>query len=254
VALVVFVLTERRSSHPMLPLDIFASRQFTWVNVVTFAVYGGMGAVFFLLVVQLQTVLGYSALQAGVASLPVTVLLFVLSPRAGALAQRVGARLPMGLGPIVAGAGIMLLARVQEGASYLGTVFPAVVVFGIGLGITVAPLTTTVLASADDRHSGVASGVNNAVARAAQLLAVAVLPVAVGLTGDAYHDPALFSAGFATAMLISGGVVAAGGLLAFAVIDPRVTRPAEPQPPVGAHCDICSPPIRPGRVPASRSG
>jgi EmrB/QacA subfamily drug resistance transporter len=254
LALVVFVLTERQSSHPMLPLDIFASRQFTWVNVVTFAVYGGMGAVFFLLIVQLQTVLGYSALEAGVASLPVTVLLFVLSPRAGALAQRVGARLPMGFGPIIAGAGIILFARVQEGASYFGAVFPAVVIFGIGLGITVAPLTTTVLASADDRHSGVASGVNNAVARAAQLLAVAVLPVAVGLTGDAYNDPALFSAGFSMAMLISGGVVAAGGLLAFAVIDPHVTRPAaEPQPPVGAHCDICSPPMRPGRAPASRS-
>jgi EmrB/QacA subfamily drug resistance transporter len=254
VALLVFVLTERRSSHPMLPLDIFASRQFAWVNVVTFAVYGGMGAVFFLLIMQLQTVLGYSALEAGVASLPVTILLFVLSPRAGALAQRVGARLPMGLGPIIAGAGIMLLARVQEGASYLGSVFPAIVVFGTGLGITVAPLTTTVLASAEDRHSGVASGVNNAVARAAQLLAVAVLPVVVGLTGDAYNDPALFAAGFANAMLISGGVVAAGGLLAFAVVDPTVTRPtAEPQPPVGAHCDICSPPMRPGRAPATRS-
>lgn len=248
LAMVAFVVTERRSTHPMLPLDIFVSRQFTWTNVVTFAVYGGMGAVFFLLVVHLQVVLGYTALQAGVASLPVTVLLFVLSPRAGALAQRVGARLPMSVGPVVAGAGIMLLARIQPGAGYLTEVFPAIVVFGIGLGITVAPLTTTVLAAADDRHSGVASGVNNAVARVAQLLAVAVLPVAVGLTGDAYNDPQVFAAGFTRAMLISGALVISGGVLAFLVIDPDVTRPdgAEPPVDVGGHCDLCGPPLRTG--------
>lgn len=252
VALAGFVLVERRSSHPMLPVDIFASSQFTWANVVTFAVYGGMGAVFFLLVVQLQTVLGYTALQAGVAALPVTVLLFLLSPRAGALAQRVGPRLPMAVGPVVTGAGIVLLVRVQEGASYLGAVFPAVCVFGLGLGITVAPLTTTVLAAADDRHSGVASGVNNAVARAAQLLAVAVVPVAAGLTGDAFTDPAAFADGFIRAMLISGGLVAAGGLLALFVISRHKADTSGPQAKltpergVGAHCDLFGPPLRPG--------
>ena len=247
LALVAFVLVERRSSHPMLPLDIFASRQFSWANVVTFWVYGGMGAVFFLLVVQLQVVLGYSALQAGIASLPVTVLLFVMSPWAGALAQRVGARLPMSLGPIVAGTGIILLARVQDSVSYLGGVLPAIVVFGIGLGITVAPLTATVLAAADARHSGVASGVNNAVARAAQLLAVAVLPVAVGLTGDAYNDPSVFAVGFRNAMLLSGGLVIAGGVLAYFVIDPSVTRPETgPLRDIGAHCDMHGPPLRSG--------
>ncbi|HSJ43458.1 MAG TPA: MFS transporter [Euzebyales bacterium] len=246
VALVAFVLIERGSSHPMLPLDIFASRQFTWANVVTFAVYGGMGAVFFLLVVQLQTVLGYTALQAGVASLPVTVLLFVLSPRAGALAQRIGARLPMTVGPVVAGLGITLLSRVQEGASYLTGVFPAIAVFGVGLGIAVAPLTTAVLAAAEERHSGVASGVNNAVARSAQLLAVAVLPVVVGLTGDAYNDAEVFAQGFADAMVISGAAVASGGVLAFFVIDRTSTTDAEAQPrqEVGAHCDMCGPPLR----------
>ncbi|HSK96522.1 MAG TPA: MFS transporter [Euzebyales bacterium] len=246
VALIAFVLAERRSSHPMLPLDIFSSRQFTWANVVTFAVYGGMGAVFFLLVMQLQVVLGYTALRAGLASLPVTVLLFVMSPRAGALAQRVGARLPMTVGPIVAGAGIMLLARVQDSVSYLTGVLPAILVFGIGLGITVAPLTATVLAAADDRHSGVASGVNNAVARAAQLLAVAVLPVAVGLTGDAYSDPQVFSAGFSDAMLLSGGLVVAGGVLAFFVIDAGARQRAVPHHPVGGHCDLHGPPLRSG--------
>jgi EmrB/QacA subfamily drug resistance transporter len=247
LALVAFVLGERRTRHPMLPLDIFSSPQFTWANVVTFAVYGGMGAVFFLLVMQLQVVLGYSALAAGVASLPVTVLLFVMSPRAGAVAQRIGARWPMAIGPIVAGVGIMLLARVQEGAGYVTSVFPAVVVFGVGLGITVAPLTATVLAAVDDRHSGVASGVNNAVARAAQLLAVAVLPVAVGLTGDAYGDPRAFAAGFTAAMLLSGGVVAAGGVLAFFVIDRALCRPETgPAQPVGGHCDLHGPPLRTG--------
>jgi EmrB/QacA subfamily drug resistance transporter len=245
LATVAFVTVERRSSHPMLPLDIFDSRQFTWANVVTFAVYGGMGAVFFLLVVQLQTVLGYTALQAGIASLPVTILLFVLSPRAGALAQRVGPRLLMTVGPIVAGAGIMLLARVQEGAGYLTGVLPAIVVFGLGLGITVAPLTTTVLAAADERHSGVASGVNNAIARAAQLLAVAVVPVVAGLTGDAYHDPAVFGSGFARAMVIAGTVVIAGGVLAFFVIDRGVSRPGGgPVAEVGGHCDMHGPPLR----------
>lgn len=242
--LAAFVVIERRSSHPMLPLDIFSSRQFTWTNVVTFAVYGGMGAVFFLLVVQLQTVLGYSALEAGVASLPVTILLFVLSPRAGALAQRVGPRLPMTIGPMVGGAGIMLLMRVQEGTSYLSGVFPAIAVFGVGLGITVAPLTATVLAAASDRHSGVASGINNAVARSAQLLAVAVLPVAVGLSGNAYSDPEVFAAGFASAMLLSGGLVVAGGVLAFFVIEPARARPEAPARPVGAHCDLHGPPLR----------
>jgi EmrB/QacA subfamily drug resistance transporter len=247
VALAAFVLIERRSSHPILPFDIFASRQFTWANVVTFAVYGGMGAVFFLLVVQLQTVLGYTALQAGVASLPVTVLLFVLSPRAGALAQRIGARLPMTFGPLLAGIGIALLSRVQEGASYLTGVFPAIAVFGLGLGIAVAPLTTAVLAAAEERHSGVASGVNNAVARSAQLLAVAVLPVLVGLTGDAYNDAAIFAQGFADAMVISGTVVASGGVLAFFVIDRPATgaqADARPHPEVGGHCDMCGPPLR----------
>ena len=245
IALAAFVLIERRSSHPMLPLDIFTSRQFTWANVVTFAVYGGMGAVFFLLVVQLQTVLGYTALQAGVASLPVTVLLFLLSPRAGALAQRIGPRLPMTVGPVLAGLGIALLSRVQEGASYATGVFPAIALFGLGLGVAVAPLTTTVLAAADERHSGLASGVNNAVARAAQLLAVAVLPVLVGLTGDAYNDAEIFAQGFAEAMVISGTLVASGGVLAFFVIERTPTAPAErSRQVVGAHCDMCGPPLR----------
>jgi EmrB/QacA subfamily drug resistance transporter len=250
-AFAVFLLTERRSSHPMLPLGIFASSQFTWTNVVTFAVYGALGGVLFLLVVHLQQVLGYSALQAGTALLPVTFLMLLLSAWAGALSQRIGPRLPMALGPVVAGIGVALLARILPGTSYLSAVLPAIVVFGLGLSLTVAPLTTTVLAAADDRHSGVASGVNNAVARAAQLLAVAVLPVAAGLTGDAYENPTVFAAGFQRAALLSAGLLVLGGVLAWLTIDPGLhDRDAEPQRPAArpdhphAHCDVHGPPLR----------
>ena len=151
----------------------------------------------------------------------------------------------MTVGPVVAGLGIALLSRVQEGSDYLTGVFPAIAVFGAGLGIAVAPLTTAVLAAAQERHSGVASGVNNAVARSAQLLAVAVLPVVVGLTGDAYNDAEVFAQGFADAMVISGAAVASGGVLAFFVIDRTPTEAeARARQEVGAHCDMAGPPLR----------
>ena len=176
-AAVLFVLVERRGSHPMLPLDIFASAQFTAANAVTFVVYAALGGVFFLLVVFLQTALGYTPLQAGAASLPITVLMLALSSRAGALAQARGPRLPLTVGPLLIAAGMLLMLRIAPGSSYLTDVLPAVVVFGLGLAATVAPVTATVLAAADERHAGVASGVNNAVARTAQLVAVAALPL-----------------------------------------------------------------------------
>jgi EmrB/QacA subfamily drug resistance transporter len=247
VVLVLFVLVERRSDHPMLPLDIFRSSQFTWTNAVTFAVYGGLGTVFFLLVVQLQVSLGYSALEAGIAGLPVTGLMLILSPRAGELSQRIGPRLPMTVGPLVAAAGIALLARVVEGATYLSAVLPAITLFGVGIGITVAPLTTTVLAAADDRLSGVASGVNNAVARTAQLLAVATIPAAVGLVGDAYNDPEVFTEGFRVAVLIAATAVGFGGAIAWFTIDPELHRGKVAEPSGlqrAAHCDLHAPPLR----------
>jgi EmrB/QacA subfamily drug resistance transporter len=250
VLLSLFVVVERRSRHPMLPLGIFESPQFTWTNVVTFAVYGGLGAVFFLLVVQLQVSLGYSALEAGIASLPVTVLMLFLSPRAGELSQRIGPRLPMTVGPLVAAGGIALLARVIPGATYATAVLPALILFGAGLGMTVAPLTTTVLAAVDDRHSGVASGVNNAVARTAQLLAVATLPSVVGLVGDAYNDPSVFTSGFRSAMLIAATIVALGGVIAWFKIDPGLYKTEEARPVPArreAHCDLHAPPLRTGR-------
>jgi hypothetical protein len=217
-ALAGFVTVERRSRHPMLPLEIWRSRQFTAANLVTFVVYASLGITFFLLSVDLQQVLGYSPMQAGLATLPVTILMLALSARAGLLAERIGPRLPMTVGPLGVAAGLVLLSRVLEGATYLGTVLPGVIVFGLGLTLTVAPLTATVLAAASARYAGIASGVNNAISRGAGLLAIAVIPGVAGLTGDAYRDPAAFASGFHTAMLISATLAAAGGALAWVFI------------------------------------
>jgi EmrB/QacA subfamily drug resistance transporter len=229
-ALAGFVAVERRGRHPMLPLDIFRSRQFTAANLVTFVVYASLGITFFLLVVHLQQVLGYSPLQAGLATLPITALMLALSARAGLLADRIGPRLPMTVGPLGMAAGLALLSRVQEGATYLGAVLPGVVLFGLGLALTVAPLTATVLAAAAARHAGVASGVNNAISRGAGLVAVAVVPGLAGLTGDAYRDPAAFASGFRTAMLISAALAATGGGLAWRLIRNEVAGRADPCP------------------------
>ena len=229
-ALAGFVAVERHGRHPMLPLDLFRSRQFTAANLVTFVVYASLGVTFFLLVVNLQQVLGYSPMQAGLATLPVTGLMLLLSARAGMLAERIGPRLPMTAGPLCIAAGLALLSRVQEGSTYVGTVLPGVVVFGLGLALTVAPLTATVLAGAAERHAGVASGVNNAISRGAGLVAIAVIPGLAGLTGDAYLDPAVFASGFRTAMLIGAALAAAGGALAALLIRNEVAGRVRPVP------------------------
>ena len=250
VALVAFVLVERRSPHPLVPLALFADRRFSVANVVTLVVYAGLGVFFFLLVLHLQIVAGFSPLVAGTALLPVTVLMLLLSARAGALAERIGPRLPMSVGPLVAALGFLLTLRIGRGASYLGDVLPAVVALGLGLSLTVAPLTATVLSSADPRHAGTASGVNNAVARSAGLLAVAVIPVVAGLATADYTDPVSFAAGFHTAMLISAGLLALGSLLAAVLLhEPRpapVATPAERIPVERcSHCGITGPQLHP---------
>jgi EmrB/QacA subfamily drug resistance transporter len=249
LALVAFVIVELRSPNPMLPLDIFRSRQFTGANVTTFAVYAALSATFFLLILQLQQVLGYSPLAAGTATFPVTLLMLVLSPRAGRLASRIGPRLPMTVGPLVAALGMVLLARIGPGSSYVVDILPALVVFGLGLSLTVAPLTATVMAAAEARHAGIASAVNNAVARVAGLIAVAVVPLVAGVTGAAYLDPALFSTGFHAGMLFSAAVTAVGGLVAWLSIRDPLT--PEPTPDEGAHCPIHAPPLRRRAVAAS---
>ena len=220
-SLAVFVLVERRSRHPMLPLGLFASRQFSAANAVTFLVYAALGGVFFVLVMHLQIVGGFSPLVAGSSLLPATVLLLALSGAMGALSERIGPRLPMSLGPLVAAAGVLLMLRIGARPSYLVDVLPATFVFGLGLAITVAPLTSAVLAAARSRFAGIASGVNNAVARAASLLAVAVLPLAAGLSGEEYRRPAAFAAGFRVAVLVCAALLAAGGIVAALTIRNR---------------------------------
>ncbi|MFI5054424.1 MAG: MFS transporter, partial [Acidimicrobiia bacterium] len=215
VALVAFVAVEARVPHPMVPLPLFRSHQFSGANAVTFAVYAALGAATFLVVVHLQTDLGYSALEAGASLLPITVLMLLFSARSGALAQRIGPRLQMTVGPMVVALAMLLFSRIDPGTTYWETVFPAVVVLGVGLAITVAPLTATVLGAVEDAHAGIASAINNSVARIAGLLAVAVLPAAAGLTASQGLD---LVDGFATAMEIAAGLAAVGGVLAFLTI------------------------------------
>jgi hypothetical protein len=220
-----FVVREKRAANPMLPPAVFASRAFTGANLSTLAVYGALGGASFFLVLQLQTVLGYAATGAGAALLPGTLALILLSARTGALAQRIGPRWPMTVGPLVAATGMLLLSRVGAGSSYWTGVLPGSLLQGLGMSLVVAPLTATVLGAAPDALAGVASGVNNAVARAAQLLAVAALPVAVGLSGDDYARPAVFSAGFRTALVACAGLMAVGGLVAWRTIRADVLAP-----------------------------
>jgi EmrB/QacA subfamily drug resistance transporter len=248
-----FVMVERRRSagrgaSPMLPLGIFTSRQFTAVNIVTFVVYGGMGVQFFLLVVDLQVVADYSPIVAGTSLLPVTILMLLLSSRAGALAQRIGPRYLMSTGLVVAAAGMLLTARIGPHASYVADVLPAALVFGLGLSGIVAPLTATVLATADIRHAGVASGVNNAVARAAGLLAVAGVPPAVGLTGTAYNDPAVFDHGFHKAMTFAALLLVAAAVLTFLIVHDDVlsSDEATASPECDFNCPVGAPPLEPG--------
>jgi EmrB/QacA subfamily drug resistance transporter len=215
---IAFVVREQRAADPMLPLGLFSDRQFTGANLSTLAVYGALGGSGLFLVLQLQTVLGYDATAAGAAMLPTILLITVLSPRAGAIAQRIGPRLPMTVGPLVTAAGTLWLAGVDGGGSYVAEVLPGSLLQGLGMATTVAPLTATVLGAAPDALAGIASGVNNAVARAAQLLAVAALPVAVGLSGDDYADPAAFTSGFRAALVVCAALFAAGGLVSWATI------------------------------------
>jgi EmrB/QacA subfamily drug resistance transporter len=227
VASLFFLRAERRSRQPMLPLEIFSSPQFTSANLVTFVVYAALGGVFFLLTVFLQISLGYSAIAAGAASLPITALMLVFSARAGALAQRIGPRLPLTIGPILLAIAMLMMRRIDAGDSYIEAVLPPVLVFGLGLSLVVAPITATVLAAADPNHAGVASGVNNAVARTAQLAAVAVFPLIAGLSGSDYRNPGALTDSFHTAMLAGALLSAAGGALAWLTISNDVLERAE---------------------------
>jgi EmrB/QacA subfamily drug resistance transporter len=175
IALSLFVVHERRAENPMMPLYLFRSRNFAVGNLATLTMYAGLGGALFFVALYLQQVAGYSALAAGAAFLPLTAMMFTLSRRFGRLADRYGPRWFMGSGPIVAALGLALLMRLDSRADYLTQLLPALIVFGLGLSLTVAPLTSTVLSAVEEKHAGVASGVNNAIARVAGLLAIAVL-------------------------------------------------------------------------------
>ena len=216
-ALVAFPFVERSRAQPLVPLTIFRDPQFVGANATTITVYAAFGGALFLLVLELQQVLGYSALAAGAALLPITVLMLAFSARTAALSQRIGPRLPMTIGPVVVAIGLFLAAGLGPGDTYAAGVLPAVVVIGLGLSLTVAPLTAAVIAAVEERHVGVASGVNNAVARIGTLLSVALLPLVAGLGEVTPGDPR-YTVGVSRAMLVAAGLCVLGGAVAFVTV------------------------------------
>lgn len=218
IAMVGLWFAERGRDHAMLPLELFGDRVFAAANAVTFAIYGGMGVLFFLLSVHLQVTAGWSPLAAGSALLPVTALMLLLSSRAGDLAGEIGPRWLLTIGPIIVACAMLLMTRIDADASLLTDVLPAVTVFGLGLACIVAPVTSTALDAVPDGRSGAASGVNNAVARTAGLIGVAAIPSLVGLTGDALGDPAQLGPGFDRAMVVAAVVVGGAAVIAFAAL------------------------------------
>ncbi|MCM0673755.1 MFS transporter [Micromonospora phytophila] len=228
VAAVLFVLVEhRRGDSAMLPTGLFGSRLFSVLNLFTVLVYAALGGFTFFLAVYLQNVVGWSALLTGIALLPMTVLLLAGSARAGALSAKIGPRLPLAVGPVIAAAGLLLLREVGQGASYWRDVLPGVLLFGAGLTLVVAPLTASVLAAVSDRFAGVASGFNNAASRAGGLLAVAALPLLVGLSGTGYAQRDELTSAYRGAMLWCAGLLLAGAALAGLLIH----RPPRQAPP-----------------------
>ncbi len=219
-SLVAFVVFERRHDDALVPMHLFRSRTFSVANLLTLLVYGALGAMLFFLVLQLQVVTGWSPLQAGLSTVPLTLVMLLLSSRAGALAARIGPRLPLTVGPLLCGAGVLLLRQVGAESGYLTGVLPGMLVFSAGLVLLVAPLTSSVLAAAPDRYAGIASGVNNAIARTGSLLAVAALPAVVGIGGADYQRPEVFDAGYAQALLVCAVLLLAGGAVAFAGLTP----------------------------------
>ncbi|WP_447009592.1 MFS transporter [Saccharothrix hoggarensis] len=243
VSLVAFVVRQRRGRDPLVPPTLFANRTFVLANALTFLVYAALGGVMVLMVLQLQVSLRYPPTTAGLASLPITVIMLALSARSGKLAQRIGPRAQLIGGPVLIGVGMLMLRWVEPGAGYWTGVLPGLLVFGVGLAAVVAPVTATVLAAAPDRYAGVASGVNNAVARTGSLVAVAVLPAVAGLTGAQYADPVALTAGWRTALLVCAAASVVGGLLAIGA-DNDVLR-ADPEPAPECHsCGVDAPPPR----------
>jgi EmrB/QacA subfamily drug resistance transporter len=247
-AIAAFVRRLMHIDDPLVPPALFRNRTFTVVNLQTVVLYGALGVSFFLVSYELQVAAGWSALKAGVALLPATGLMLVLSASSGALAQRIGPRLQLTVGPLLAAAGLLLLARIGEDASWVTDVLPGAVVFGLGLVTFVAPLTATVMAAADPDHVSVASGVNNAIARAAGLSALAVVPVISGLSRAT--DPAEITHAFRLGLVITACVAAAAAPLAFFGLGAHVRAPCTAR---RVQCNLDGAPLQPSRLPASSS-
>jgi EmrB/QacA subfamily drug resistance transporter len=254
VAVALFVVAERREATPMVAPQLFRSGQFSSTNLITLLLYAGNGAALLLLVIELQTVSGFSPLVAGTALLPITVVMLLLAARFGGWAHRRGPRVFMAIGPLVCAAALATLTRLDANSGYWTAVLPAVTVFGVGLALFVAPLTATVLGAVPASHAGIASGVNHSVARAASLLAIAALPVIVGLKGDAYRSGAQFLGPFRAAMWICAGLFAAAAVLAAILIrDGATTRPGTGAGPIA----LCGDPVlaaHVGRLPDESRG
>jgi EmrB/QacA subfamily drug resistance transporter len=219
ISIGLFLVREHRAREPMLPLELFRSRTFTAANLLTFVVYGAFGGALFLLTVLLQTALGYSPLVAGLATLPITIMMLLFSARSGAIAQRIGPRLPLSLGPLVIAASLLAMHTIGTDSTYLTAVLPCVLLLSVGLVIVVAPVTATTLAAAPDERAGVASAVSNATSRTGQLFAIALLPAIGGLTGSEYDDPSAIVSAFQTAVLFSAGLCVIGAVISWLMID-----------------------------------
>ncbi len=223
-AFAAFLLYERRTAEPMLKLGLFARRNFAVGNAETLVLYAGISILFFFLVIFLQQVAGYTALRSGLTTLPVTIVMFTLSRRFGALADRYGARLFMGGGPLLASVGILLLLRTGMQTSYLEDLLPGLLVFAVGLSLTVAPLTATVLADADEHDAGIASAVNNAIARVAGLVGVSFVGVLIAgtLVGDTFAANSDSVRAFHEVVVICAVLFAVGGVAGLVgIVDPR---------------------------------
>jgi EmrB/QacA subfamily drug resistance transporter len=249
VLLAAFVVVERRTRRPLVPMALFRSPVFSGTNAVTLLLYGALGVVFFLLALVLQGPLGYTPLQAGAATMPITIAMLLFSSRAGALAQRIGPRMPMTVGPLLVAVAMLLLTGIEPSSSYWADVFPGVVVFGLGLSLTVAPLTATALGSVDDEHAGVASGVNNAVARTGQLLAVASIPVVAGFAPGVSAAADELLGGFDRVMRVAAGMAVVAAIVAWLTVR---RPPATVERSAKWHCAVGAPPPVP--EPASMTG
>jgi EmrB/QacA subfamily drug resistance transporter len=210
IAMILFLMHEKRTKQPMLPLELFSIRNFSIGNIATFFIYGALALQGFILVIFLQQVAHFSAVAAGLSSLPITIILFFLSSRFGALSGRFGPRLFMALGPIVAGSGVLLLLRVGLPARYLSELLPGLILFGLGLAATVAPLTSAILGSIQPSQAGIGSAINNAVSRIAGLLSIAAIGMFIGgsMTLQGFHTGLIICAG----LLIGGGIISAIGI------------------------------------------